>query len=37
MGGDYAREDIQDSDVSIIKHYCLAMSVLSREELAVVR
>ena len=34
MRGGYTREDIEDRDVSIIKHYCLAMSFLSREELA---
>jgi hypothetical protein len=33
MGGGYSREDIQDSDVRIVKHYCLAMSLLSLEEL----
>jgi hypothetical protein len=33
MAGGYSREDIQDSDVSIVKHYCLAMSLLSLKEL----
>ena len=36
MDGGYSREDIQDSDVSIVKHYCLAMSLLSLEELTTV-
>jgi hypothetical protein len=33
MDGRYSREDVQDADVSIIKNYCLALSVLSVEEL----
>jgi hypothetical protein len=33
MDGGYSHEDIQDSDVSIVKHYCLAMSLLSLKEL----
>jgi Glycosyl transferase family 2 len=32
MGNGYSRKDIPDSDVSIVKHYCLAMSLLSLEE-----
>jgi hypothetical protein len=34
MRGDYSRHDIEDRDVSIIHNYCLAVSLLSREELA---
>jgi hypothetical protein len=34
MAGKYSREDIDDRDVTIIHNYCLAVSLLSREELA---
>jgi hypothetical protein len=37
MGGGYSLDDAKDLDVSIVRNYCLALSLLSREELAAVR
>ena len=36
MGGSYNLDDVKDLDVGIVRNYCLALSLLSREEMAAV-